>query len=142
MSLGTPHYMSPEQAMGEREITARSDVYALGCVTYEMLIGEPPFTGSTAQAIIAKVVTEQPRSLIAQRHTIPPQVEAAVLTALEKLPADRFASAAEFAAALADRTYMTAATAARTGALAGGGPWRRRALRARVGSPQSSPSSR
>ena len=64
MSLGTPHYMSPEQAMGEREITARSDVYALGCVLYEMLVGEPPFTGPTAQAIVAKVMTEQPRSLI------------------------------------------------------------------------------
>jgi serine/threonine-protein kinase len=102
MSLGTPHYMSPEQAMGEREITARSDVYALGCVLYEMLTGDPPFTGSTAQAIVARVVTEQPRSLTSQRHTIPPQVEAAVLTALEKLPADRFGTAAEFAAALAD----------------------------------------
>ena len=102
MSLGTPHYMSPEQAMGEREISARSDVYALGCVLYEMLTGDPPFTGSTAQAIVARVVTEQPRSLTSQRHTIPPQVEAAVLTALEKLPADRFGSAAEFAAALGD----------------------------------------
>ena len=102
MSLGTPHYMSPEQAMGEREITARSDVYALGCVLYEMLTGDPPFTGITAQAIVARVVTEQPRSLTSQRHTIPPQVEAAVLTALEKLPADRFGSAAEFAAALGD----------------------------------------
>jgi serine/threonine-protein kinase len=103
MSLGTPHYMSPEQAMGEREVTARSDVYALGCVTYEMLSGDPPFTGSTAQAIVARVVTESPRPLIAQRHTIPPEVEAAVLTALEKLPADRFATAAEFAEALAGR---------------------------------------
>jgi eukaryotic-like serine/threonine-protein kinase len=63
MSLGTPHYMSPEQAMGEREITARSDVYALGCVLYEMLTGEPPFTGPTAQAIVARVMTEEPRSL-------------------------------------------------------------------------------
>jgi serine/threonine-protein kinase len=107
MSLGTPHYMSPEQAMGEREITARSDVYALGAVLYEMLTGDPPFTGSTAQAIVARVVTESPRPLLPQRHTIPRQVEAAVLTALEKLPADRFASAAEFAAALKDPSYAT-----------------------------------
>jgi len=112
MSLGTPHYMSPEQAMGEREITARSDVYALGAVLYEMLTGDPPFTGSTAQAIVARVVTETPRPMHAQRHTIPPHVEAAVLTALEKLPADRFATAAEFAEALADRHYSSAATAA------------------------------
>ena len=61
MSLGTPQYMCPEQAMGEREITARSDVYALGCVTYEMLVGEPPFTGPTAQAIVAKVMTARIR---------------------------------------------------------------------------------
>jgi serine/threonine-protein kinase len=101
MSLGTPQYMSPEQAMGEREITARSDVYALGAMTYEMLVGEPPFTGPTAQSIVAKVVTEHPRSLLPQRHTIPPHVDAAVLTALEKLPADRFATAAQFAEALA-----------------------------------------
>jgi serine/threonine-protein kinase len=102
MSLGTPHYMSPEQAMGEREITARSDVYALGVVTYEMLSGDPPFTGSTAQAIIAKVMTEKPASLQRQRERVPDAVEDAVLTALEKLPADRFGSAAEFAAALGD----------------------------------------
>src|SRR5262245_58622179 len=107
MSLGTPHYMSPEQAMGEREITARSDVYALGAVLYEMLTGDPPFTGSTAQAVVARVVTESPRPMIPQRHTIPPHVEAAVLTALEKLPADRFASAAEFADALKDKTYRS-----------------------------------
>ena len=112
MSLGTPLYMSPEQAMGERQITARSDVYSLGCVLYEMLVGDPPFTGSTAQAIVAKVMTEQPRSLTSQRHTIPPQLDAAVLTALEKLPADRFATAAEFATALADRRYVTTAAAA------------------------------
>ncbi|HEX6406795.1 MAG TPA: protein kinase, partial [Gemmatimonadales bacterium] len=100
MSLGTPTYMSPEQAMGEREITARSDVYALGCVTYEMLVGEPPFTGPTAQAIVAKVMSDKPASLRRQRERVPETVEDAVLTALEKLPADRFATAAEFSAAL------------------------------------------
>jgi eukaryotic-like serine/threonine-protein kinase len=100
MSLGTPHYMSPEQAMGQREITPRSDVYALGAMTYEMLLGEPPFTGPTAQSIVAKVMTEKPAPLIARRERIPPSVEDAVLTALEKLPADRFASAAEFSSAL------------------------------------------
>jgi len=107
MSLGTPHYMSPEQAMGERDITARSDVYALGCVTYEMLIGDPPFTGSTAQAIVAKVLTADPVPLTAQRRSVSPQVEAAVLTALEKLPADRFGTPAEFAAALNGRSDGT-----------------------------------
>ena len=110
MSLGTPHYMSPEQAMGEREITARSDVYALGAVLYEMLTGEPPFTGATAQAVVARVVTESPRPLVPQRHTIPRHVEAAVLTALEKLPADRFATAAEFAEALRDKSYHSTAS--------------------------------
>jgi len=100
MSLGTPHYMSPEQAMGEREVTAKSDVYALGCVLYEMLTGEPPFTGPTAQAIVARVMTEEPRSLTIQRRTIPPHVEAAVHKALAKLPADRFSGAAQFADAL------------------------------------------
>jgi len=108
MSLGTPHYMSPEQAMGERDITARSDVYALGCVLYEMLTGEPPFTGPTAQAIVARVMTEEPRSLTLQRKSIPPHVEAAVNTALEKLPADRFASAAAFATALETTSFVRA----------------------------------
>jgi len=124
MSLGTPHYMSPEQAMGEREITARSDVYALGCVLYEMLTGDPPFTGSTAQAIVARVVTESPRPMLPQRRTIPPHVEAAVLTALEKLPADRFASAADFAAALGNPGYASK-TAAALASTAAGPPPRR-----------------
>jgi serine/threonine-protein kinase len=100
LSLGTPHYMSPEQAMGEREITPRSDVYALGAMTYEMLVGEPPFTGPTAQAIVAKVLSAVPVPPTELRKTIPPQVEDAILTALEKLPADRWSSAAEFAAGL------------------------------------------
>jgi len=131
MSLGTPHYMSPEQAMGEREITARADVYALGCVLYEMLLGEPPFTGPTAQSIVAKVMTEKPASLTARRDRIPAEVESAVLTALEKLPADRFGSAAEFAAAL-HGDAGTAATTVRRRATSDGGKsgvsWRRPSL--------------
>src|SRR5574341_2380106 len=131
MSLGTPHYMSPEQAMGEREITARSDVYALGAVLYEMLVGEPPFTGPTAQAIVAKVVTETPRPLVPQRHTIPPHVEGAVLRALEKLPADRFSTAAAFSDALAQSTAQTAPPLApavvRAPVSADAVRWRRRA---------------
>ncbi len=107
MSLGTPQYMSPEQAMGERELDARSDVYALGCVTYEMLTGEPPFTGPTAQAIVAKVMTAEPAEATTLRKTIPPAVADAVHTALQKLPADRFASAAEFATALAGERTTT-----------------------------------
>ena len=124
MSLGTPHYMSPEQAMGEREITGRSDVYSLGAMLYEMLTGDPPFTGSTAQAVVARVVTESPRPLHPQRHTIPAHVEAAVLRALEKLPADRFATAAQFAEALGDSGRTLARTQVRAAAAAPG-PWRR-----------------
>jgi Tol biopolymer transport system component len=124
MSLGTPHYMSPEQAMGEREITAKSDVYALGCVVYEMLSGEPPFTGPTAQAIVARVMMEQPRSLTLQRHSIPPHVEAAVNRALEKLPADRFASAAQFAEALIRPELTGPLTPANVPAGPGAGRWR------------------
>ena len=101
ISVGTPHYMSPEQAMGEREITARSDVYALACVTYEMLLGEPPFTGPTTQAIVARVLTERPGSLVARRQTVPVAIEKAIHTALQKLPADRFGSTTAFSAALA-----------------------------------------
>jgi serine/threonine-protein kinase len=112
LSLGTPQYMSPEQAMGEREITARSDVYALGCVLYEMLLGEPPFTGPTVQAIVAKVMNEKPAGLVARRERIPADVEDAVLTALEKLPADRFATATEFGAALAGQGGQRTATGA------------------------------
>ncbi len=100
LSLGTPQYMSPEQAMGERTIDARSDIYALGAVTYEMLVGDPPFTGSTVQAIVAKVLNERPTAPSTVRDTVPPGVERAVLTALAKLPADRPASAAAFAALL------------------------------------------
>jgi tRNA A-37 threonylcarbamoyl transferase component Bud32 len=124
MSLGTPHYMSPEQAMGEREITSRSDVYALGAVTYELLLGEPPFTGPTAQAIVAKVMTAEPVTITGQRRTVPPHVEAAVFTALEKLPADRFATAAEFALALAGGSTSATTTKHARIEKSGPGPWR------------------
>ncbi len=100
LSLGTPQYMSPEQAMGEKHIDARADIYALGAVTYEMLTGEPPFTGATLQAIVAKVVSAEPEPPSLVRKTIPPGVETAVLRALAKLPADRFATAADFTTAL------------------------------------------
>jgi serine/threonine protein kinase len=105
LSLGTPGYMSPEQAMGERTITARSDIYSLGAVTYEMLSGEPPFTGPTVQAVVARVMTEEPRPLTSQRRSVPPNVEAAVSRALQKVPADRFASAHEFAEALSNPSF-------------------------------------
>ena len=96
MSLGTPTYMSPEQAMGSREVDARTDIYSLGCVLYEMLAGEPPFVGPTAQSIVAKVITEEPKSITGQRHTVPEHIDDTIRTALEKLPADRFGSAADF----------------------------------------------
>ncbi len=104
LSLGTPRYMSPEQAMGERTIDARSDQYSLAAVMYEMLVGDPPFTGSTVQAIVAKVMTERPARIVTQRDRVPAHVEAAVLRALEKLPADRWATVHEFAEALRDST--------------------------------------
>ena len=107
LSIGSPHYMSPEQAAGDRELDARSDVYSLGCVLFEMLAGEPPHTGPNVNAIVARVLTEDPRPLRVVRNTVPASVEAAVSKALAKTPADRFASAAEFAEALSDRSFST-----------------------------------
>ena len=100
LSLGTPQYMAPEQAMGEKTIDARADIYALGAVTYEMLAGEPPFTGPSAQAIIARVLTTDAPTLTALRKAVPEHVADAVHRALEKLPADRFSDARTFANAL------------------------------------------
>jgi len=105
LSLGTPHYMSPEQATAEKEITGRSDVYSLAAVLYEMLTGHPPHTGASAQQVVMKIVTEEPAPITRERKSVPPNVAAAVAKALEKLPADRFASAAEFARALADQQW-------------------------------------
>src|SRR5439155_25213690 len=94
LSLGTPQYMSPEQATGDRALDARSDIYSLASVLYEMLAGEPPHTGPTVQSVIAKVLTDRPRPLRALRDAVPPSLESAVQKALAKVPADRFASAA------------------------------------------------
>ncbi len=105
LSLGTPQYMSPEQATGDRVLDARTDIYSLASVLYEMLTGEPPHTASTSQAIIARVLTEAPRPIRASRPNVPVHVEAAVLKSLEKLPADRFASAGELVRALGDASF-------------------------------------
>ena len=102
LSVGTPHYMSPEQATGDRDVDPRTDIYALGCVLYEMLTGEPPYQGATAQAVLAKILTDPAPAPTRVRVSIPPNVDAAIRRALEKLPADRFASAQEFAGALSD----------------------------------------
>ena len=110
LSLGTPHYMSPEQASGERTVDRRSDIYALGCVLYEMLAGEPPYGGPTSQAVLARILTDEARPLTEVRKTVPPHVEAAVAKALEKLPADRFATAGDLARALDDLGYRHEAT--------------------------------
>lgn len=101
IAVGTPGYMSPEQAGGRDAVDLRSDVYSLGCVVYEMLGGEPPFTGRTAQAIMARQMHERPPSLRVVRPTVSPALERVIEQALAKVPADRFASAAQFAAALA-----------------------------------------
>src|SRR2546425_8792399 len=124
LSLGTPQYMSPEQATGDRLIDARSDIYSLASVLYEMLAGEPPHTGPTVQSVIAKVLTDRPRPLRQLRESVPPHVEAAVLKALAKVPADRFQTAAEFVDALA-RPAWALATPGRLGrpALGDVAPW-------------------
>jgi len=100
LSLGTPSYMSPEQASAEREIDGRSDVYALGAVLYEMLVGEPPFTGPTTQSIIAKLLSSRIEPPSARRATVSLGLDAALLKALERLPADRYQTAGQFAEAL------------------------------------------
>ena len=126
LSLGTPQYMSPEQATGDRAIDQRTDIYSLGALTYEMLAGEPPHTGGPAQAIIARLMTEDPRPLTVIRRNVPPYVDAAVRCALEKLPADRFATAKEFGDALQGRGAVP------TGAVAMDSVSRRRPVAARA----------
>jgi serine/threonine-protein kinase len=100
-ALGTPQYMAPEQAAGERVVDARVDVYALGAMLYEMLAGEPPFAASTRQAVVRRMMHELPPALAMRRPDVAPFIDAAVRTALAKRPDDRFPSAAAFAAVLA-----------------------------------------
>src|SRR6476661_172462 len=120
LSLGTPQYMSPEQATGDRSIDARSDVYSLAAVLYEMLAGEPPVNGANAQSMIAKLMTEQPTRLRVLRDTVSPELDAAVAKALSKTPADRFATAGDFSRALTVRSDSDSGTGPATSAPADG----------------------
>jgi serine/threonine-protein kinase len=116
LSLGTPHYMSPEQATADKDLTLRSDIYSLASVLYEMVAGEPPHTGGSAQAVIMKIIVDTPRPLHELRRNVPPNVSAAVMRAIEKVPADRFETARAFSEALANPAFTTvgAATAIST----------------------------
>ncbi len=116
MSLGTPHYMSPEQATADKEIGPRSDVYSLASVLFEMLTGEPPHTAGSAQAIIMKIIAETAAPVTKVRKSVPPNVAAAIGKALEKLPADRFESAKAFAEALANPGFTSMSATATTAA--------------------------
>ena len=111
LSLGTPYYMSPEQATGDQAVGASTDTYALGSVLYEMLTGDPPYMGSTAQAVLGQIISGKPVSATEHRPSVPANVDSAVRKALEKLPADRFASAQEFVRALGDEHFRFGAAA-------------------------------
>jgi TolB-like protein len=102
MAVGTPTYMSPEQAMGSRDVTPESDIYSLACVVYELLAGQPPFTGPTAMALLARHSLDNVPSLKIVRGTVPDAVEDAIVRAMAKVPADRFRSATDFTAAMLD----------------------------------------
>jgi serine/threonine-protein kinase len=116
LSLGTPHYMSPEQATGDRELDARSDIYSLGAMVYEMLVGEPPHHGTTVQAIVARILSDDPEPVTKHRQSVPLHIESAIRKSLDKTPADRFGSADKFAEALRNPAFTlpmeTGATAA------------------------------
>jgi serine/threonine-protein kinase len=116
LSLGTPHYMSPEQATADRDLTARADIYSLGSVLYEMLTGAPPHTGASVQQVIMKILTEEAGPVTRLRRSVPPNVAAAVAQAVEKLPADRFETAGDFRAALLDPGFTGRMIPGRPGA--------------------------
>jgi serine/threonine-protein kinase len=123
LSLGTPFYMSPEQATGDQVIGPASDTYALACVLYELLTGDPPYVGSTAQAVLGKIIAGSAAAPTELRPSIPANVDAALRRALEKLPADRFATAQDFAKALADPGFRYGERK-EAGPARAGGPWR------------------
>ena len=126
LSLGTPHYMSPEQATADKEITGRSDIYSLASVLYEMLAGVPPHEGGSAQQTIMRIIADTPRPVSELRKSVPPNVTAAVAKALEKLPADRFDSAKVFSDALGNASFALAgAVRDRSGAAP---RWQQRAI--------------
>ena len=122
LSLGTPQYMSPEQATGDRGLDARSDVYSLAAVLYEMLVGDPPITGKTVQSVIAKLLTEAPTRIRTVRPTVAEGVDAAVAKALSKVPADRFATAGDFMRALEAATMSAQMAAANAATSTGASP--------------------
>ena len=124
LSVGTPYYMSPEQATGDQHVGPPTDTYALGAVLYEMLTGDPPYMGSTAQAVLGQIIAGEAVSATKKRGSVPGNVDAALRCALEKLPADRFFSAQDFVRALGDEhfRYGELATA---GAWGAAGPWNR-----------------
>jgi serine/threonine-protein kinase len=113
MSVGTPAYMSPEQAMGEGDVDGRTDVYSLAAVVYEMLVGEQPFTGPTAQVIIAKRFSGQVPSAVSRRNVVPPAMDAAIQTALSVNRDDRFATAEELVGAMAGEVSTAKKSAAK-----------------------------
>jgi len=126
LSLGTPHYMSPEQATAEQDLTPKSDVYSLACVLYEMLAGTPPHAGASSREVLQSIVTGEVEPVTDRRRSVPSNVAAATEKALSKLPADRFGSAREFAAALADPRFSTrdrGMGAGGRGARSGASPW-------------------
>ena len=127
LSIGTPFYMSPEQATGDQHVGPASDTYALAAMLYEMLTGDPPYVGSTAQAVLGKIIQGSPVSATQIRQSVPANVDAAIRKALEKLPADRFTGAQDFARALADPGFRHGMDAER-GPLVGPGPWKRIAV--------------
>ena len=124
LSLGTPYYMSPEQATGDQPVGSSTDTYALGSVLYEMLVGEPPYPGTTTQAVLGKIIAGKPVSAREHRSSVPANVDAAIRCAIEKLPADRFGSVQDFVRALGDEHFRYGELAT-VGADVGVGPWKR-----------------